>query len=78
MGEKPPWSPPLSEVIQARSRLGVACRVHRDDPEKITDARRELAVAKIAEYVARTVAEAPPLSPAQRDRLAILLRSGTA
>jgi len=68
----------VSEIMQARSRLGVACRVHRDDPEKISDARRELAVAKLAEYVARTVAEAPPLSHAQQDRLAALLRSGTA
>lgn len=31
---------------------------------------------RLAEHVARVVAQAPPLSPAQRDRIAALLRGG--
>lgn len=46
-----------------------------DDPE-LLDARRNLRAAKLAEHIARVVAEAPPLTPEQRDRLAILLRGG--
>ena len=34
------------------------------------------ATTRLAEHVARVVAEAPPLTPAQRDRIAILLRGG--
>jgi hypothetical protein len=34
-------------------------------------------VESLAEYAARIAAEAPPLSPAQRDRLAVLLRGTT-
>lgn len=61
-----------SEVLQAKSRLGVASRRH--DPEEIAEARRDLAAAKLAQYVERVVAEAPPLSPEQADRIAALLR----
>ena len=31
---------------------------------------------KLAEYVARKLAEAPPITAAQRDRIAVLLRGG--
>lgn len=30
----------------------------------------------LIEYAARVAAEAPPLTPAQRDRIAVLLRGG--
>ena len=43
------------------------------DPELI-DARRSLKATRLEEYVARVVAEAPPLTPEQRDRIAALLR----
>lgn len=59
-----------SKVLTARSKLGVATR--RANPEQIAAARQELAAAKIEEYIAKVVAEAPPLSPEQRDRLAML------
>ena len=38
----------------------------------------KLAEEQLAEYVARVVAKAPPLSPAQRDRIVALLRAGGA
>lgn len=61
-------------VLAARSRVGVAVRL--GDPAAEQNARRELAAAKLAEYIRRTVAEAPELTPEQRERLAVLLRGG--
>lgn len=62
-----------SKVIQARSKVGVASR--RGNPEQISNARRELAAAKLEAYVAAVLAEAPPLTPEQLDRIAVLLHS---
>lgn len=59
-------------VAKARSAVGVASR--SKDPNKRRAADAELAVAKIEDYVRRTVSAAPPLTAAQRDRLALLLR----
>lgn len=36
--------------------------------------RRDLAAAKLEEHVSRVVADAPPLTAEQRDRIAALLR----
>lgn len=63
--------PRVSEVQHHRARVAVLARVGTD--EERTDARRDLAVAKIAQYVERVVAEAPPLTDEQRERLAGLL-----
>lgn len=45
------------------------------DPERRAEASRNLAEAKIADYVERTLAGAPPLTPAQVKRISALLRS---
>jgi len=42
----------------------------------LDDLRRTLATEQLAAYVARIVAEAPPLTAAQRDRIAALLGGG--
>lgn len=60
-------------VLTARSRLGVAAR--RKDPLQIETARRDLAAAKLEAHIARVVAEAPPLTREQLDRIAVLIRS---
>ena len=39
---------------------------------------RDYAAERLAEHVARVVAQAPPLTSAQRDRIAGLLRAGGA
>ena len=39
--------------------------------------RAQLMAEKLNRYVAEVVAGAPPLTPAQRDRLALLLKGGT-
>ena len=60
----------MSRALNARNRLGVA---HRHYPEQIEQRRRELAEAKIADYVEKVLAEAPPLTQEQRAKLAELL-----
>ncbi len=61
-------------VTKARSRVANTAKNHPTDVEAITEARRDLAVAKIEAYVKRVVDAAPPLTDEQRDRLALLLR----
>lgn len=48
-----------------------------DDPELIA-ARQNLKTERLADHIAKVVGEAPPLTEAQRDRLAGLLRGGGA
>lgn len=65
-----------AQTLSTRAKLGAATRYHPDDLPRITDARRDLAAAKIADYVERVVAEAPPLTEHQRARIARLLAGG--
>lgn len=60
------------DVAGARSRLGVACKL--GTPADVSEARRDLAAAKLADYIKRTVDQAPPLTDEQRERIAALLR----
>ena len=46
------------------------------DSPKLQGLRSELRAAKVAEFIEKTVNEAPPLTQQQRDRLALLLRGG--
>lgn len=64
----------MASVASARNRHNVLLRYRSADDPIVVDARRELRVAKLADYIKRTVAEAPPLTSEQRDRLAALLR----
>lgn len=64
----------MSEVLKARSLLGNATR--RGDDEATNEARRDLAAAKIAAYVEKVVADAPPLTDEQRDRLSSIIGAG--
>lgn len=67
-----------SALAKARSNLMIAHRGPRygrnPDPEAIEAARRDLATEKIAAYVERVLGQAPPLTDAQRTRLAELLK----
>lgn len=63
-----------AERRQLRSRKGVAVRLGRPDEAARLDA--EIRTAALAEHIARVVDKAPPLTDAQRDRLAVLLRGG--
>lgn len=64
---------PLSAAQIARNRVGGAAR---NNPERVEDARRDLAAAKLEQYITDVVAAAPPLSAEQRERLALLLTPG--
>ncbi len=59
---------------QARSRLARLSQTHAPDSPEILAARRDLRVARLADYISKVVDQAPPLLPEQRDRLALLLR----
>lgn len=70
----------MSTWTAERARVASLSRSRtRNDPELLA-ARRNLAAARLAdrieEYVAGIVAAAPDLTPAQRDKLAMLLRGG--
>ncbi len=65
-----------AKALSARGRLGDTSRRHGLDSQHVQDARRDLAAAKIEDYIEKVVSEAPPLTGAQRDRLAVLLRDG--
>ena len=71
----------MSRVTKARSRLALEIKHSKQaaaangasEPQAVQDARRALAEEKIRQYVEQVVAHAPPLNPAQRDRLSALL-----
>ena len=59
---------------QTRSQIAHAKR--RDPNADVTDLKAQLKAERLADYIARVVDTMPPLTPAQRDRLALLLRPG--
>jgi len=71
-------SPNNPTLASAHGRVAALKRHHSADPSCVVGAERDLAAEKLAAYVAKVVAQAPPLTPAQRDRIAILLRGGAA
>lgn len=62
----------------ARRRVSAAVaaveRHHGPDDPRLPELRRNLRAAELEEHVRRLVDAAPPLTAAQRDRLAALLR----
>lgn len=65
-----------SEATLPQRRARIASAVALGDSEAATEARRDYYAAKLADYVQRTVAAAPPLTDEQLDRIAVLLRGG--
>jgi hypothetical protein len=62
---------PISTKSSALGRHAAAVRWGSSNQD---DTARDLATERIADYVSRVVASAPPLTPEQRDRIASLLR----
>ncbi|SJM62811.1 hypothetical protein FM101_07485 [Arthrobacter rhombi] len=62
----------MSSWTKTRSQIAHAKR--RDPNADVTELRRQLKAEHLEDYVARVVAEAPPLTPGQLDRIAGLLR----
>lgn len=57
-----------------RARVASLSRSRRPDDPDLVAARTNLKAERLAAYIERTVAEAPELDEATRDRLASLLR----
>jgi len=64
--------PSSSTTRSLQGQIAAAKRWGRDSH----DLERDYAAERLADYITRTVEQAPPLSPAQRDQLATLLRGG--
>ena len=65
---------PSPTVAHHRARIGALSRDRRPDDPELLDAKRSLAAERLAEYIAKTLGAAPPLTDEQRTRLAELLR----
>jgi len=63
---------------QERARVASLSRSRTPDDPDLVNARRNLKAERLALYITRVVDAAPPLTAAQRDRLALLLRGGVA
>ena len=62
------------ELRRLAARAGAAATNGAPD---LNERRAELAEARLANHIRKVCAAAPPLTAAQRDRLATLLRPGT-
>jgi hypothetical protein len=73
------WEDPMplsAEGRRLRARAAAATRHHRDQPERYADDRRQLKADAAERYVRELVDTWPPLTDAQRGRLAALLAGG--
>lgn len=61
-----------------RARVASLSRSRTPQDPELVDARSRLKAARLEDYIARTVAEWPPIDAETRDRLALLLRGGAA
>lgn len=64
----------MPRTTPLRASLAGITRHRPNDVDAITAAKRELKAAVAENYIRRLVDDAPPLSPAQRARLAVLLQ----
>lgn len=72
-------TPPQARAAIARAERSVKRRP--DDLDALEQARRlrsEYKALRAEDYIRQLVDSAPPLTPEQRDRLAVLLRGGAA
>jgi hypothetical protein len=59
-----------------RARVASLSRSRTPDDPDLIAARENLKAERLKVYIAKVVAAAPPLSAANRDKLALLLRGG--
>jgi len=76
MAVRVPRVPRDPEIRRLRSRLAAAGRYHPDRPELVADDRRQLKGLVAEQYIRDLVDTWPPLTDAQRSRLAALLADG--
>jgi len=63
----------MSEWTHHRARVASLTRSRQPDDSDLLTARRDLSAARLEDYVARVLADAPPLSDEQRLTIARLL-----
>jgi len=68
----------MSTWTSERARVASLTRSRPPDDPDLIAARENLKAERLKVYIARVVDAAPDLTPAQRDRLALLLRGGEA
>jgi hypothetical protein len=61
-----------NQHLKTRARVAALTRHHPNDKTTV-DLARDFKAERLAEYIERVVDSAPPLTQAQRDRLAALL-----
>ena len=66
----------MMEERWTKVRSQIALAKKRNPQADVTELRRDLKAAHLADYIRRTVDAAPELSVAQKDNLAQLLRGG--
>ncbi len=66
-----------TSVYSHRARVAGLSRDRNPEDAELVSARRDLKAAKLAAYITRVVAAAPPLTSDQCDRIAALLRPAT-
>jgi hypothetical protein len=64
---------PVKARLRART-AGLGNGGYPPDHAKVVEAKRDLKMVNVEEYITKALAEAPPLTSDQRDRLAELLR----
>jgi hypothetical protein len=64
------------EVRRLRARTAALARHHKDEPDVACGERQQLKAARAQQYITQLVDAWPPLSPAQKNRLAVLLLGG--
>lgn len=62
-----------SPVTKASSKLAITTRYKGANSPEATEARRDLAAAKITAYAEKVVSEAPPLTDEQRRLISSIL-----
>ena len=68
----------MSASTTERARVAALTRSRTSDDPDLIAARQRFTVARLSEYIKKTVDAAPPLTVEQRDKLALLLRGGDA
>jgi len=66
----------MSEWTHHRARVASLTRSRLPDDPELVDARRTLRAIRLADHVAETLSQAPPLSADQRRTIAALLIGG--
>lgn len=67
----------MSTKFSQRGRIAALSRSRPADDPELIELKRNLKAQSLEEHIRRVVAEAPPLTDEQRDRIAALLRAGS-